>query len=132
MLAAGVRPVVGRGEASAVGNPAQAGAAAYSPGGRRGASRQPTTAPARCPSVGAMRLRALGIKQVDLVIAAALIGLLVVGTTGAGEGQPDRRGLDALGYLLLVLMPLTLTIWREHVVVSLAGVTAVGLVYLGI
>jgi signal transduction histidine kinase len=79
-----------------------------------------------------MRLRALGIRQLDLVIAAALIALLVVGTTGAGQGQPDRRSLDALGYLLLVLMPLALTVWRRYVVVSLAAVTAVALVYLGL
>ena len=132
MLAGEGRRVVGRGEASAVGNSAQAGSAAYSLGGTRGAARRPTTAPARCPSVDAMRLRALGIRQVDLVIAAVLIALLVVGTTGAEQGQDDRRGLEALGYLLLVLMPLALTVWRRYVVVSLAGVTAVALIYLGL
>ncbi len=66
-------------------NPAQPGPPAYAPGGRRGAAARATTAPARCPSVGAMRLRALGIKQVDLAIAAALILLLLVGTTGASS-----------------------------------------------
>jgi signal transduction histidine kinase len=78
-----------------------------------------------------MRLRALGIRNVDLVIAAALIALLVVGTTGAQQGQDERHALDALGYLLLVLMPLTLTLWRRYVVVALAGATIVAVVYLG-
>jgi signal transduction histidine kinase len=115
-----------------VGNPAQRRSAAYSPGGRREAATWPTTAPAKCPSVDAMRLQALGIPRIDLVIAAALIALLVVGTTGAQQGQPDRESLDALGYALLVLMPLALTVWRRHAKVAVSGVAIVALVYLGL
>jgi signal transduction histidine kinase len=79
-----------------------------------------------------MTPRALGIRKLDLVVAAALIVLLVVGTTGAQRGQDLRERLDVLGYALLVLMPLALTVWRRHVLASLAGVTVVAVVYLGL
>jgi signal transduction histidine kinase len=77
-----------------------------------------------------MTLRSLGVRRTDLVLAAVLAIVQTVGTTGAAQGQPDRRGLDLAGYLLLVLGPLALAFWRRHPMPMVAAVIAVTLAYL--
>ncbi|MFI6156111.1 sensor histidine kinase [Kitasatospora sp. NPDC051170] len=54
----------------------------------------------------------------------------VAGTVGAGQRQPDRVQLDALGYALLLLGPALLLLRRRHPAAVMAGTTAVTLGYL--
>jgi signal transduction histidine kinase len=77
-----------------------------------------------------MWLRRFGVRPGDLAPAAALAFVQIVGSSFAAHGQPDRRGLDLAGYLLLALGPLALAFWRRHTVAVLAAVVTVTLVYL--
>ncbi|MFD4393333.1 sensor histidine kinase [Kitasatospora sp. NPDC058478] len=54
----------------------------------------------------------------------------VAGTVGAGQRQPDRVQLDALGYVLLLLGPAALLLRRRHPAAVMAGTTAVTIGYL--
>jgi signal transduction histidine kinase len=51
--------------------------------------------------------------RVDLLIALAVGVVQILGTHGAGQGQPEREPLDALAYMLLVAGPVALLARRR-------------------
>ncbi|MFJ9692759.1 sensor histidine kinase [Kitasatospora sp. NPDC101183] len=60
----------------------------------------------------------------------AVAAVQVVGTVAAGQRQPDRVHLDALGYALLLLGPALLLFRHRHPAAVMAGATAVTVGYL--
>jgi signal transduction histidine kinase len=65
-------------------------------------------------------------------VAVVLLVLQLVGSTAAARHQPSARPLDALGYLLLVLGPLTWLLLRRRPVVVAAGAVGAAATYLGL
>ncbi len=63
------------------------------------------------------------------VLPVLLAVVQVVGTTGAARNQPERRALDVLGYVLLVVSALALIWMRRYPVQVLAFVAVVFLAY---
>ncbi|WP_045306675.1 sensor histidine kinase [Saccharothrix sp. ST-888] len=65
------------------------------------------------------------------VASSVLVAFVqVVGTTGAAGHQSGRLGLNAFGYLLLLLGPALLLFRRRHPAAVVVGVSAVTVVYL--
>ncbi|NUK96846.1 sensor histidine kinase [Streptomyces lunaelactis] len=63
--------------------------------------------------------------------AIVLAVFVMVGTGFAGENQPDRESVDAFARLLLLAGPALLLLRNRRPVVSVFGVSAVALVYIG-
>lgn len=67
------------------------------------------------------------------VVPAAVIGVIqLVGTHFASQGQPDRKPLDLLAVVLLVAGPAALLGRRRHPVPVLVAVLAVTMTYVGL
>ena len=68
-------------------------------------------------------------RPTDLAVAGLVLVAQLALTTGAAWGQPDRRPLDLLAYLLLAAGPVAL-VWRRRSPTGvLAVVTASNVVY---
>ncbi|MEY2468301.1 MAG: hypothetical protein QOF21_999 [Actinomycetota bacterium] len=55
----------------------------------------------------------------------------VIGSFGAANNQPERRGVDALALALIVLGPIALLWWRRHPIAALALAAVASDVYVG-
>jgi hypothetical protein len=69
------------------------------------------------------------LRHADLLLAVVVAAVQVAGTYAAAQHQPDRRGLDLLGVLLLSAGPLALVARRRHPVAVLGVAFATTLAY---
>lgn len=92
--------------------------AGYSVGSRANCAPEPTTSTGPGPTVAAMAAR----PRTPVWASALAIGAFqVIGTFGAADNQPERKAVDVLAVVLVLVGPAFLA-WRDrHPLVAIAG-----------
>src|SRR5690606_33044596 len=73
-----------------------------------------------------------GVRLPVVALAVAVAVVQLVGSFGAGRGQPERESLDALAILLLLAGPVALVFRARRPVAVLAFVLSVALLYMAL
>src|SRR5262245_53460676 len=104
-------------------------AASYDSGRRSGYAPWGTTVPAASPYRALMRT----VPRASMWLSAlAVAALQVVGTFGASDSQPERRALDALAVVLLLVGPAALAVRDRWPVAAIVASTGSAVVFIGL